>query len=641
MKGDFSRLTFDQKKHYSSVRMQQGRVQLDADWNEQIDILRHYLETQLKDLIGHSGAPEAASGFKITLVQNRDEISHTASSNQAAASQNESPEAQLPDFHISAGRYYVDGILCENERSVLFSEQADFPGAALPSATSEVRQYFVYLDVWQRHLTAVEDPALREVALGGPDTATRTQTVWQVKLLPVPETLPGGSGSTESEASDEIRPLLEWQRVIDQWSQTGGLSARRTASGSMLENRLYRVEIHSVGEKGATFKWSRENGSIIFPVEAIAADGEGGDSPQFSLTVGELGRDKLHLQPGDWVELVDDDGVLNAQSRPLFQVLDSPDQWHRQLTLAGDFPDELKQSAQYLHKHPLLRRWDQRANGLTQFDGGAISVDEGTWLELEHGIEVCFIAGSHYRVGDYWLIPARTLSADVEWPHDESGPLVQPPDGILHHYGLLATLQYKQDRWQVVQDLRPRFTPLSELSAVSAVENERQQRLLVDQVLALFRAYLGDVAAGAFQDYLTRIAANLFHSYLAEAAADLFQLYSSAEELEIGDVVAFVPESSAQIEKAKVQNASLVIGVVAGEMNADGRYRVVSGGRARCKVRGKIKPGDLLVPSATDGCAEKGESFIDPGTLIGKSLSAYDGADGAESGLVDIVVTLR
>jgi hypothetical protein len=38
MKGDFSRFTFKKEKHYSSVRMQQGRVQLDADWNEQMDI---------------------------------------------------------------------------------------------------------------------------------------------------------------------------------------------------------------------------------------------------------------------------------------------------------------------------------------------------------------------------------------------------------------------------------------------------------------------------------------------------------------------------------------------------------------------------------------------------------------------------
>ena len=41
MKSDISRNTFDPAKHFSRVIMQQGRVQLDADWNEQADILLH------------------------------------------------------------------------------------------------------------------------------------------------------------------------------------------------------------------------------------------------------------------------------------------------------------------------------------------------------------------------------------------------------------------------------------------------------------------------------------------------------------------------------------------------------------------------------------------------------------------------
>ena len=43
MKGDFSRNTFDPGNHYSAVLMQQGRVQVDADWNEQAAIGLHYL----------------------------------------------------------------------------------------------------------------------------------------------------------------------------------------------------------------------------------------------------------------------------------------------------------------------------------------------------------------------------------------------------------------------------------------------------------------------------------------------------------------------------------------------------------------------------------------------------------------------
>ena len=43
LRGDITRDTFDPSKHFSRVLMQQGRVQLDADWNEQISILVHYL----------------------------------------------------------------------------------------------------------------------------------------------------------------------------------------------------------------------------------------------------------------------------------------------------------------------------------------------------------------------------------------------------------------------------------------------------------------------------------------------------------------------------------------------------------------------------------------------------------------------
>ena len=93
MKGDFSRMTFDASKHFSRVLMQQGRVQLDADWNEQTAILLHYMQTLAKDLIGAHGGPGEDSGFEIKSLA-------TASSD---------------DFGIGKGRYYVDGILSENE----------------------------------------------------------------------------------------------------------------------------------------------------------------------------------------------------------------------------------------------------------------------------------------------------------------------------------------------------------------------------------------------------------------------------------------------------------------------------------------------------------------------------------------------
>ena len=51
MKGDFSRQTFDAKKHYAGVLMQQGqRAIRTADWNEQHAIQDHRNRTEARDV---------------------------------------------------------------------------------------------------------------------------------------------------------------------------------------------------------------------------------------------------------------------------------------------------------------------------------------------------------------------------------------------------------------------------------------------------------------------------------------------------------------------------------------------------------------------------------------------------------------
>ena len=62
MKGDFTRDTFDPLKHFSRVLMQQGRVTLDADFNEQAAIELRYLHTLARDVIGPYAAPAGDDG---------------------------------------------------------------------------------------------------------------------------------------------------------------------------------------------------------------------------------------------------------------------------------------------------------------------------------------------------------------------------------------------------------------------------------------------------------------------------------------------------------------------------------------------------------------------------------------------------
>ena len=218
------------------------------------------------------------------------------------------------------------------------------------------------------------------------------------------------------------------------------------------ENQLYRVEVHQGGKAdgtatGATIKWSRENGSVIFPILDIAVTG----STQTRVTLATLGRDlRLGLQESDWVEIVDDDGVLHNRVSPLLKV-SNIDRDSLVATLDGITP------VTNAGNNKILRRWDQQ--GDANF-GGAIPIvehddtDAGlteAWTDVEDGVQIWFARGGDYRTGDYWLIPARTATGDVEWPHElnpdgserldvNKNPVGAelPARGPRHHYAPLA-----------------------------------------------------------------------------------------------------------------------------------------------------------------------------------------------------------
>lgn len=420
MAGDYTRFTFDPKKHYSSVRKQQGRVDLDADWNEQADVGVHRVKTEALDVIGVCGAPQDNAGFGL--------------------------QAQGSDLIIGAGRLYVDGILCENEQAVSITAQPDLPAFAMPESPGA---YIAYAHVWERELTALDDPSIREVALGGPDTCTRTKTVWQVNLLAAPSDegteAPGVTCSTE---------VAAWDLLIA--ASTAQLAARSqpdaTASDPCivpsragyrrLENQLYRVEIHdpSTAANGATFKWSRDNGSVV-----TSWTGTSG----VELTVASTGRDTaLGFAAGQWIELIDDTHELKGLPGTLVRLVKVEGQT---LTLDTATATGSVNPADF-SRNPEVRRWDS---------AGAVAVTTATWVDLEDGVQVEFSTGT-LKTGDYWLIPARTLTGDVEWPRDSSNnPISRTPQGIEHHYCRLAVVQFDGQTWSVIDDCRPLFPPLT------------------------------------------------------------------------------------------------------------------------------------------------------------------------------------
>ena len=123
-------------------------------------------------------------------------------------------------------------------------------------------------------------------------------------------------------------------------------------------------------------------------------------------------------------------------------------------------------------KHPMLRRWDHRAGsdeaGEQELADGAVPIQEvassdDPWQLLEDGIQIQFQSAegakpSYYRTGDYWLIPARTVTADVEWPRDgEGNPSKQIPHGVERHYAPLALLTRTAPGYGLGDDLRKVF----------------------------------------------------------------------------------------------------------------------------------------------------------------------------------------
>lgn len=428
MPGDYSRKIFDRKKHYSAVLEQQGRVQVDADWNEQVDIQQYHKQIVAVDVIGKSGVPKKNGGFNITANENN------------------------TNLRISPGRLYAGGLLfeCEEGSNASYLQQPHMPEPDTSMFAGELRllaegTYMAYLDGWQREVTYLDDPQIQEVALGEADTTTRLQNAWQVKLARI-----AANGIVDCKTD-----LQEWNTIVT--APTGRLNVQTAdnvaetkpcvlpAGGgySSLENQLYRIQIMRGGtQANATYMWSRDNGSVETAIVTVSGS---------TLTVSDLGKDDiLGFAGGNWVEIVE--AEPSAMTPVLFQI-DAIKPELKQI--------ELKSSAiAFQGKTKLkLRRWDVQGNSMEAGIPVATS-----WANLENGIQVQFSAGT-YKAGDYWLVPARTATADIEWPRDSvNNSIAQLPRGTAHYFCKLALIRVVNGV-VTINDCRPRFPALTEICA--------------------------------------------------------------------------------------------------------------------------------------------------------------------------------
>jgi hypothetical protein len=119
--------------------------------------------------------------------------------------------------------------------------------------------------------------------------------------------------------------------------------------------------------------------------------------------------------------------------------------------------------------------------------------------------------------------------------------------------------------------------------------------------------------------------------------ADLAENYQADTEYEPGTVLMFGGEAEVTLAE---ENTRAVAGVVStdpaylmnGQLTGTSVAPIALQGRVPCKVVGQVRKGDLMV-SAGNGFA-KADNDPKLGTVIGKSLENFDGAQG----VIEVVV---
>ncbi len=450
MSGDYSRKRFNPEKHYQGVLRQQGRVDLDADWNEYVDLQDRRWRAETIDVVGRCGVPaETPEGFKIGVTGG--------------------------ELTVGQGRMYVDGYVAENHGTApaldaTIEEQygtaallvKDQPFGGPVTISAQVRS-LVYLDVWRREVTYLQAPDLIEPAVNV-DSTTRNQTAWQVRIL--------GGIPAEVNCKTPLADIPGWPAghrpssarltttTVAVTTEPDPCLVPPTGGYRGLENHLYRIEVHSATNTTAKVKWSRENAHVSTTIVEVMAG-------RTTVRVESLGRDNvLRFKTGDWVEFTSDTREFAGLPGDMRKV--TVDDTNKTLTFTpalpiADFPQGVPDAT----KHLRVIRWDQ--SGIVRKPDGSqlVNLDLTTdglielsaanpSFVLEYGVQATLTvqAGGSAQSGDYWCFAARTADADIERLE------LAPPLGLYHHYCHLAIIEADGQ----IHDCRTVFPPLTELT---------------------------------------------------------------------------------------------------------------------------------------------------------------------------------
>lgn len=406
---------------------------------------------------------------------------------------------------VAPGRCYVNGILCDQPFHATLSLEIT-PGGQPPAG-----MFLAYLDVWERYISAYEEPALRDAALGGIDTTGRVRTVAAAHLMPV---------------DSEPDIILE---ALAAANHDRGEIAVDVADTILQDNLLYRFEVHAPGPAASTADapgavraelqrpddsataGSRRNLRVAAALSSTWEIGQflqliDASAPTANTIFSVLGRDDSPAD-GTLVFLVDgvptglDDAIgvrpiasllwSRNNGHAVFALDDAPlvgkesttinlrDEAGRSgllqigdvvvvtpedrveasrpgivttitdiaVNLAGTVSVVVPARLDGIDASATLRRWDGFLPAVVSADGKPAPTRD---------LNVRFSDAGVFATGDYWFARIRPDAAQpLEWRQEARGaPAFLPPFGIPHTFAPLAVVDFDARGPNVRMDLR-------------------------------------------------------------------------------------------------------------------------------------------------------------------------------------------
>jgi hypothetical protein len=494
MPSDKTRTSDDIHQGYKGPVMQQGRVVLDRDFNALQEILSGTIEADVLDIIGPCGTPDDGFAISIPAI-----LSPPDPALWIPPAPLDPPVSHHPfDFLIRPGTMYVGGQRAvfpgadPGQQAFTYSyfDQPDWIHPFDPSDGSPAvipQQEFIYLRLFEQEVSAVEDPDLKDVALGGPDSTQRLRLIRRVERLSCKA---GDCASALGQAQGawlksgllfdpptmRLLPLAALQVSFNP-SNTSSDPCDPVAAGGYLgaDNQLIRVQISDAGlaDGLARLLWGYDNASFIYRV-TINPDGK-------TLQLNHSPVDAFRSpKVGQVVEVLRTAAVLESgldQTDPALMVRCVAEATGEVRTLAAGFDpatgtvvlDRPLSTNVSNDKTPVfLRIWQAQL----PFNPAGDSLVLADAVGVTTGVQVTITIpkNSTLPVGSYWLIAVRPSTPQAVYPERFLiGP--QAPDGPGQWACPLAVIDWTKafagsppGGQLAVQDCREKFDNLVELT---------------------------------------------------------------------------------------------------------------------------------------------------------------------------------